>query len=100
MRVYSCRGRCNTANARALLDELPGLHHGHMVGGVLDDADVVGDEEVGQAEVGSSQTISFGCTASARAMARRWRWPPRNSTGSPLPRAAILRAFITASRWP
>ena len=26
-------------------------------------------------------TISFGSTASARAMARRWRWPPENSCG-------------------
>ena len=37
--------------ARALLDDAPGVHHGHMVGDVLDDADVVGDEEVGQAEL-------------------------------------------------
>jgi len=29
----------------------PGLHHGHAVGDVLDDADVVGDEQVGQAEL-------------------------------------------------
>ena len=37
--------------ADALLDDAPGLHHRHMVGDVLDDADVVGDEKVGQAEL-------------------------------------------------
>jgi hypothetical protein len=31
------------------------------------------------AEVGSPPTISTGYTASARAMAIRWRWPPLNS---------------------
>ena len=37
--------------------------------------------ETSSADTGSSQTISFGCTASARAMPRRWRWPPENSYG-------------------
>jgi hypothetical protein len=32
-------------------------------------------------ETGSSQMISFGSTASARAMPMRWRWPPENSCG-------------------
>ena len=36
--------------ARARLDDAPGLHHRHLVGDALDDADVVGDEQVGQAE--------------------------------------------------
>ncbi len=33
------------------------------------------------AETGSSQTISFGSGASARAMPTRCRWPPLNSCG-------------------
>ena len=37
--------------------------------------------ETSSAETGSSQTISFGSTASARAMPMRWRWPPENSCG-------------------
>ena len=37
--------------------------------------------ETSSAETGSSQTISFGDTASARAMPMRWRWPPENSCG-------------------
>ena len=39
--------------------------------------------ETSSAETGSSQTISFGSTASARAMPMRWRWPPENSCGTP-----------------
>ena len=34
-----------------LLDDAAELHHGHLVGQVLDDAEVVGDEEVGEAEL-------------------------------------------------
>ena len=37
----------------ALLDDPPGLHYGHMVGDVLDDAGVEGDEEAVQAGFGS-----------------------------------------------
>jgi hypothetical protein len=69
---------------------------------IFDHREVVGDEQVGDAqfflqlfsrlricactetssaEVGSSQISSSGCTASARAMAMRWRWPPENSCG-------------------
>jgi hypothetical protein len=65
-------------------------------------AEVVRDEQVGQAELGlqvgsrlmtwawidtssadtgSSATTSFGFSASARAIAMRWRWPPENSCG-------------------
>ena len=36
------------------------------------------------AETGSSQTISFGSSARARAIATRWRWPPENSRGQAL----------------
>ena len=37
--------------------------------------------ETSSADTGSSQTISLGCEASARAMPIRWRWPPENSCG-------------------
>ena len=37
--------------------------------------------ETSSADTGSSQTISFGLSASARAMPMRWRWPPENSCG-------------------
>ena len=33
------------------------------------------------AEVGSSNSISFGCIASARAIATRCCWPPESATG-------------------
>jgi predicted exporter len=84
-------------------DDLAQIHDRDAVGDVLDDGEVVGDEEVGQAELalqvlsrlmtcawietssaetGSSQTMSFGAaSASARAMPMRWRWPPENSCG-------------------
>ena len=67
------------------------------------DAEIVRDEEVGEArarccksasrfstwawietssaETGSSATSSFGDSISARAMAMRWRWPPENMCG-------------------
>ncbi len=37
--------------------------------------------ETSSAETGSSATMNFGSTASARAMPMRWRWPPENSCG-------------------
>ena len=37
--------------------------------------------DTSSAETASSQTISRGSTASARAMPMRWRWPPLNSCG-------------------
>ena len=37
--------------------------------------------ETSSALTGSSQTTSRGDSASARAMAMRWRWPPENSYG-------------------
>ena len=76
------------------------IHHRDPVGDVLHHGEIMRDEDVGKAEpvlqvaqqiedlrridtssadTGSSQTISFGSTASARAMAMRWRWPPENS---------------------
>ena len=84
------------------LDDAAEIHHGDAVGDVLHDREIVADEDVGEAEpvlqvtsrlricarietssaeTGSSHTISFGSTASARAMTMRWRWPPENSCG-------------------
>ena len=40
--------------------------------------------ETSSADTGSSQTISFGRSASARATPMRWRWPPENSAGKRL----------------
>ena len=37
--------------------------------------------ERSSAEVGSSSRMNSGSSAMARAMARRWRWPPENSCG-------------------
>ena len=37
--------------------------------------------DTSRAETGSSQTMSLGRSASARAMPMRWRWPPENSCG-------------------
>ena len=85
-----------------LLDDLAVVHDRDPVGDVADDADVVGDEEVGEAELVLEVVeqvddlrldrdvergdrlvgdISFGCRASARAIPIRCRWPPENSCG-------------------
>src|SRR6266545_2597231 len=90
---------------RGHLDELAEVHHRDPVADVPHDRQVVGDEQVGEvefplevdqqvddlrpvetsrAETGSSQTISLGCSASARATPMRWRWPPENSAGKRL----------------
>ena len=37
--------------------------------------------ERSSAEVGSSSRMNSGSSAIARAIARRWRWPPENSCG-------------------
>ena len=37
--------------------------------------------ETSSIEVGSSARTTFGSTASARAIATRWRWPPESSCG-------------------
>ena len=80
--------------AVALLDDLAEVHDGDPVAEVAHDAEVVGDEDEGEAELlaqvpsrfitwawietsradtGSSAMITFGSTASARAMPMRWR---------------------------
>ena len=87
---------------RALLHHPAVLHDQHPVADVVDHAQVVGDEqlampssacrsasrsstwawiETSSAETGSSQTITSGPGASARAMATRWRWPPDSCAG-------------------
>ena len=48
--VYGWAGCCQSS-MRRLLDDPPEVHDDHAVGEVLDDAEVVGDEEVGDAEV-------------------------------------------------
>ena len=87
----------------ALLDHPAEVHHDDPVGDVPHDRQVVGDEHVGRrpsscwsslsrlstcawtdrssAETGSSQTITSGLRARARAMPSRWRCPPENSWG-------------------
>ena len=37
--------------------------------------------DTSSALTGSSATITFGSSISARARAMRWRWPPENSCG-------------------
>ncbi len=40
--------------------------------------------ETSRADTGSSQMISLGRRARARATPMRWRWPPENSAGNRL----------------
>ncbi len=84
------------------LDDPAEVHDRDPVGDLPDHREVVRDEDVRQvelalqlrsrlricawietssAETGSSQTISCGWSASARATPIRWRWPPENSCG-------------------
>lgn len=86
----------------ALLHNLACLHDDDAIGEVPYYRQIVGDEKIGQAdsrrspstnsitcacieasrvETASSQTISFGSTASARAIAMRCLWPPENRRG-------------------
>jgi hypothetical protein len=87
---------------RRALDHAAEIHDHHPVGDVLDHAEVVADEQVGEPELvaqvheevqhlrldrdverghASSQTMKVRLTASARAMPMRWRWPPENWCG-------------------
>ena len=98
--VFGCPG---DLSAVAPFNDLAVVYHGNPVAEVPHHGEIVGDKEVGdagafldldeqihnaglggevQAETGSSQTISFGSRARARAMATRWRWPPENSRGN------------------
>ena len=101
--VYGCVGVSNTESTVADLDDPAEVHHRDPVGDVAHDGEVVGDEQVRQArarrcssssrlmtpawidtssaDTGSSSTISFGSSASARAMPMRWRWPPEKCCG-------------------
>ena len=100
--VYGWAGDLVDLVARADLDDLAEVHHRHPIGDVADDGQVVGDEQVGQAELvlqlfeevddaGLDADVerrdrlvedeNFGSTASALAMPTRWRWPPENWCG-------------------
>ena len=101
--VYGWRGlRVELGRGRGL-DDLAEVHDRDPVGDVAHDREVVADEQVGEAAArsrrsasrfstwawidtssaltGSSSTTRSGCTERARAIARRWRWPPENSCG-------------------
>ena len=49
-RVYGCSGLSYSVVGRRDLDDLAEVHHGDPVGDVADDREVVGDEEIRQAE--------------------------------------------------
>ena len=101
-----CTGAAARGRARppaAISTIFPQVHHGDPVARCGGRREVVRDEEVGEAEprpagrgagsgsapaprrrareIGSSQTISDGFDASARAIATRWRWPPESWCG-------------------
>ena len=48
--VYGCSGRANSSAAGRELDDLAEVHDRDPVGDVADDREVVGDEEIGEAE--------------------------------------------------
>ena len=104
------RLRCRDASARGAsacasprLDDLAEIHHRDLVAHVRDRGEIVGDEQVGQAEPrpagraagsgsarGSTRRAprparparpAAATATSARAIAMRWRWPPENSCG-------------------
>ena len=116
-----CRGGAAPAKTRlgrAHLHQPAEVEHRDPVGQVADDAEVVGDEQVGDvrssrcrsasrlriaactdtssAEVGSSQTTSRGSPAKARAMATRCLSPPESCDG-PEPRGSGRPASPTRS---
>ena len=49
--VYGCTGSSKICLRRARLDELPEVHHRDAVGDLADDVEVVGDDQVGHAEL-------------------------------------------------
>ena len=67
--------------------------------------------ETSRAETASSQTMSLGLSAIARAMPMRWRWPPENSCGKRLAAAGLRptrsssspaqrrRSWVVPIRW-
>ena len=88
--------------AFAFFNDFAVFQHHHAVGNGADHGEVVADDDEGEAVfflqaaeqfkdlllpwtssalVGSSNTRIFGRTMMARAMARRWRWPPENACG-------------------
>ena len=113
--VYGCCGAAKSASVVAELHDLAEIHHRHPVADMLDDAQIVRDEEVGQAELAPADRPAGsapapaprhrarrparrrrsdpGCSASARAMPMRWRWPPLKACG-------IARACTRAAARP
>ena len=98
-------GRASTWRDGPRLDDAAVLEHRDGVGDLPHEGQVVRDEEIGESElllqaanstskisactvtssadVGSSSTITSGCSTSARAIATRWRWPPDSCAGAP-----------------
>ena len=100
--VYGWRGFGVQLVDVGQLDHPAQVHDPDPVADVLDHGEVVGDEQVGQAELllevveqvqhlaldrhverrhGLVADDESGLSASARAMPMRWRWPPENSCG-------------------
>ena len=102
MGIRPCR-RAKQLRGRRDLDDAAEIHDHGAVRDVLDHAEVVADEEIGEASssrsrmnrfstcalidtssaaTDSSHTRKSGSTASARAMPMRARWPPEIDAGS------------------
>ena len=89
--VYGCDGWSNSGSTLATLDRTAGVHHLHAVGDAGHDAEVVGDQHDGGAEVatdalrsprGSAPAPSRRAPSWARrrsAPSGRWRSPSRSS---------------------
>ena len=70
VRVYSCCGLSNTVVRVGVLDDLAALHDHDLVGDLPHDGEVVGDEQVGQPELGLqlvSRSRICACTSTSRA---------------------------------
>ncbi len=66
---------------RSLLDHLAAIDHRDIVADIADDAEIVADKKVGEAEVGSSRIRNSRLTATARPMPMGCRCPPEKSYG-------------------
>src|SRR5258706_2132747 len=94
-------GRAENIARRPLLDDAATIHEDDALGNLAGKPELVGDDDHvmrlsaksritastsptssgSSAEVGSSNSISFGFMARARAMATRCCWPPESSAG-------------------
>ena len=73
-----------------IFDDLAQIHHRDVVADELDHAEIVADEQIGQAELVLERAQQIedlrlngdieggNLVASARAIEMRWRWPPEN----------------------